>query len=57
MAERFGKSKAFGVGLGLLPFVYNPILAWSRAEYGVWRTTRHHGGTCRSRRKAGRRGC
>jgi len=33
VAERFGKSTAFGVGLFFLPFIFYPILAWGDARY------------------------
>lgn len=33
LAERFGRSAAFGIGLALLGFVFWPILAFSDAEY------------------------
>ncbi len=33
LAERFGKSAGFGVGLILLPIVFVPILAFSDAKY------------------------
>lgn len=33
VAKRFGKSQEFGVGLGLLPFVFYPLLGTSDAEY------------------------
>jgi hypothetical protein len=33
VAKHFGRSGAFGVGLGLLPFVFYPILAWDGSEY------------------------
>ncbi|WP_185145303.1 DUF5684 domain-containing protein [Apibacter muscae] len=32
-ALKFGKSKAFGVGMALLPFVFLPMLAFSDATY------------------------
>ena len=33
LAENFGKSAGFGVGLVLLPFIFYPILAWGDASY------------------------
>lgn len=33
IAEKFGKSKKFGVGLGLIPIVFAPILAFGKAQY------------------------
>lgn len=33
IANRFGKSEAFGVGIGLIPIVFVPILAFGNAEY------------------------
>lgn len=33
IAEKFGKSQGFGVGLGLLGFIFYPILAFSDAKY------------------------
>lgn len=33
LAKSFGKSDAFGVGIGLLPIVFVPILAFGKAEY------------------------
>jgi hypothetical protein len=33
VAEKFGKSQGFGIGLGLIPFVFYPMLAFSDAEY------------------------
>ena len=32
-AEKFGKSQGFGVGMGLLGFVFYPILGFSDAQY------------------------
>jgi hypothetical protein len=33
LAERFGKSAGFGVGLGLLGIIFFPILGFSDAQY------------------------
>lgn len=33
IARKFAKSDAFGVGLGLLPIVFAPILAFGKAEW------------------------
>ena len=33
LAKKFGKSEAFGVGLGLIPIVFVPILAFGKTEY------------------------
>lgn len=33
IAKKFGKSIGFGIGLGLLPIVYAPILAFGKAEF------------------------
>ena len=33
MAEKFGKSTGFGIGLAFLPFVFFPILAFGDARY------------------------
>ncbi len=33
VAKNFGKSDAFGVGLGLLGFVFYPILGFGNAQY------------------------
>lgn len=33
VAKKFGKSQNFGIGLGLLPFVFYPMLGTSDAEY------------------------
>lgn len=33
VAKNFGKSEAFGVGLGLLGFIFYPILGFSDAQY------------------------
>lgn len=33
LANAFGKSSGFGVGLALLPVVFYPILAWGNATY------------------------
>jgi hypothetical protein len=33
VAKCFGKETGFGVGLGLLPFVFYPILGWGDAQY------------------------
>lgn len=33
IAKKFGKSTAFGVGLGLIPIVFVPVLAFGKAEY------------------------
>ena len=33
VAKNFGKETGFGVGLGLLPFIFYPILGWSDAQY------------------------
>ncbi len=33
VAEKFGKSQGFGVGMGLLPFVFYPMLAFSDDQY------------------------
>jgi hypothetical protein len=34
MAEKFGKSAGFGVGLGLLPFIFYPMIGFGDAQYG-----------------------
>ena len=34
VAERFGKSAGFGIGLWLLPFIFYPLLGFSDARYG-----------------------
>jgi hypothetical protein len=34
IAEKFGKSAGFGVGLALLSFVFYPILGFGDAQYG-----------------------
>jgi hypothetical protein len=33
LAERFGKSGGFGIGLALLPFIFFPILGFGSATY------------------------
>ena len=33
VAKKFGKSDAFGLGLGLLAFIFYPILGFSDAQY------------------------
>jgi hypothetical protein len=33
VAKSFGKSDAFGVGLGLLSFIFYPVLGFSDAQY------------------------
>ena len=33
VAKKFGKTEGFGVGLGLLPFVFYPILGLGDAKY------------------------
>ena len=33
VAKNFGKSEAFGIGLGLLAFIFYPILGFSDAQY------------------------
>ena len=33
IAEKFGKSQGFGVGLGLLGFIFYPILGFGDAQY------------------------
>ncbi|HTL71981.1 MAG TPA: DUF5684 domain-containing protein [bacterium] len=33
VARNFGKGEAFGIGLGLLGFVFYPILGYSDAQY------------------------
>lgn len=33
IARKFGRGTGFGVGLGILPFVFYPILGWSDARY------------------------
>lgn len=33
IAKKFGKTTAFGVGLGLLPIIFAPILAFGKAEF------------------------
>lgn len=33
IAKKFGKTMGFGVGLGLLPIVFAPILAFGKAEF------------------------
>ena len=33
IAKKFGKSIGFGVGLGLLPIVFAPVLAFGKAEF------------------------
>jgi hypothetical protein len=35
VAKKFGKSQNFGIGLGLLPFVFYPVLGTSDAEYAA----------------------
>ena len=32
VAERFGKSALYGIGLALLPFIFWPMLAWGDAQ-------------------------
>lgn len=32
-AEKFGKERTFGIGLGLLPFIFFPLLGFSDAKY------------------------
>ena len=38
VAQRFGKSSGFGVGLALLPFIFYPILGFGDAVYGGEKT-------------------
>ena len=33
LAKKFGKTGAFGIGLGLIPIVFAPILAFGKAEF------------------------
>jgi hypothetical protein len=33
VAEKFGKSTGFGIGLALLPFIFYPILGFGSAQY------------------------
>lgn len=33
LAKKFGKTGAFGIGLGLIPIVFVPILAFGKAEF------------------------
>lgn len=33
IAKKFGKSNAFGIGLGVIPIVFVPVLAFGKAEY------------------------
>ena len=33
VAKSFGRTVAFGVGIGLLPFFFYPMLAWDGSEY------------------------
>lgn len=33
IAERFGKSAGFGIGLAFLPFIFYPMLAFGDANY------------------------
>ncbi|MBL8853645.1 MAG: signal peptidase I [Planctomycetaceae bacterium] len=33
LAERFGKSAGYGIGLALLPFIFLPLLGFSDARY------------------------
>lgn len=33
IAERFGKSAGFGIGLAFLPFIFYPMLAFSASSY------------------------
>jgi hypothetical protein len=33
VAERFGKSAGFGIGLWILPFIFYPMLGFGDAEY------------------------
>lgn len=33
IAKKFGKSDVFGIGLGLIPIVFVPILAFGKSEY------------------------
>lgn len=35
LAKAFGKSESFGIGLGLFPIIFVPILAFGKAEYQV----------------------
>ncbi len=39
MAKKFGKSKAFGVGLALLPHIFYAILAFGKAAYQCFPNT------------------
>ena len=32
VAQRFGKSTGFGIGIALLPFLFYPMLAWGDGE-------------------------
>lgn len=40
VAKKFGKSQNFGIGLGLLPFVFYPMLGTSDAEYNAAETVK-----------------
>jgi hypothetical protein len=33
VAKKFGKDQAYGIGLGLLPFIFFPLLGFSDAKY------------------------
>ena len=33
VANNFGKTAGFGIGLAFLPFIFYPILAWGDAQY------------------------
>ena len=37
MAKVFGKAPVFGVGLGLLPFIFYLVLAFGSADYDEYR--------------------
>ena len=33
LADRFGKTQVFGIGLAFLPFIFIPILGFGNAKY------------------------
>ena len=41
LAERFGKTAGFGIGLSLLGFIFLPILAFGDAQYLGDRSSNH----------------
>ncbi len=52
VAERFGKSTGFGVGMGLLPMIFYPMLGFSDAQYqGPGGGGGDYGGGTRRRRR------